>query len=210
MEKEKLPLEKDVDIELEYKLYSIYDKIKKHWKIFLGLVITLFVITAIFYYLKEQKEEKYQKATVLLSQISDKIFSKDYENAKKLISDFEKKYADTDIYKVVLAYKIIINNEEGKIDKTDAEKLKNLLKTDLKANITEYLAYSYYKEGKISEAISLLDTIKQENNNYLSASLLKAFILQKEGKEAEAKNIFTQIKDNKKYNYFSVIARENL
>jgi len=210
MEKEKLPLEKDVDIELEYKLYSIYDKIKKHWKIFLGLVITFFVIIAIFYYLKEQKEEKYQKATVLVSQISDKIFSKDYENAKKLISDFEKKYVDTDIYKVVLAYKIIINNEEGKIDKTDAEKLKNLLKTDLKANITEYLAYNYYKEGKINEAISLLNTIKQENNNYLSASLLKAFILQKEGKETEAKNIFTQIKDNKKYNYFSVIARENL
>lgn len=210
MEKEKLPLEKDVDIELEYKLYSIYDKIKKHWKIVLGLVITLFVITAIFYYLKEQKEEKYQKATVLVSQISDKIFSKDYENAKKLISDFEKKYTDTDIYKVVLAYKIIINNEEGKIDKTDAEKLKNLLKTDLKSNITEYLAYSYYKEEKLNEAISLLNTINQENNNYLSAGLLKAFILQKEGKEAEAKNIFTQIKDNKKYNYFSVIARENL
>jgi hypothetical protein len=56
--------------------------------------------------------------------------------------------------------------------------------------------------------LKTVNQIDQKYYNFISALLLKGFILKKEGKNPE--DIFRQISELSKYNYFKKIAEENL
>ncbi|MCX7760661.1 MAG: tetratricopeptide repeat protein [Hydrogenothermaceae bacterium] len=211
MEKEKLPIEKDVDLELEYKLYSVYDFLKKRWKLVISLLFIVLVGAAGFYLKEKLDKEKREKASILLSKIkiNSQLSENKIEEAKKLIIDFEKNYSSTDLYKVVLAYKILIEKESNKEDQKSAKELLGLLKTDLKSGVNEYIAYTDYKENKLKEAKLVLESIDQKNYNFYSSRALLGFIYKKEGNTQKAQEMF-KLLSNSNYRYFSLIGKENL
>ncbi len=210
MSKEKLPLEKDVDIELEYKIYHLWDKIKKYLKLIVAGVIILFISSLGYYLYKQKKEEENQKASVYITKINNLLADNKKDEALKLIQEFEKNYKDTDYYKVILAYKIMMMKEDGKEDVNLVKDLKEKLKTQLSKGMIEYEGYLKYKSGKTKEAQENLKLINKEDYNYISAQSLLAFIYKKEGNFQEVEKIFKTIKENKNYRYFSILARENL
>ncbi|EEP60810.1 tetratricopeptide repeat protein [Sulfurihydrogenibium yellowstonense] len=210
MEKEKLPIEKDVDLEFEYKVYGIYDFLKKHFKFVLAFLLLLIVISGGLYYKNQVDRQNREKASLHLSKIADLLSENKLEDARKELENFKKQYGNTDLYKVALAYEILINKEENKENKEPAEKLKNELKTDLSSGVNEYLAYLKNKEGNSKEAKEILKSIDSKKYNYISAQTLYALILRKEGNFQEAQKIFETIKNNQNYRYFSLLAKENL
>lgn len=210
LSKDKLPLEKDVDIELEYKVYHLWDKVKKYLKFIVATVLILFIFSLGYYFYKQKKEEENQKASVYITKINNLLADNKKDEAQKLIQEFEKNYKDTDYYKVILAYKIMMMKEENKEDISLAKELKNKLQTQLSKGMIEYESYLEYKSGKPSEAKEMLKSINKEDYNYISAQSLLALIYKKEGNFQEAEKIFKTIQENKNYRYFSILARENL
>ncbi len=210
LSKDKLPLEKDVDIELEYKVYHLWDKVKKYLKFIVATVLILFIFSLGYYFYKQKKEEENQKASVYITKINNLLADNKKDEAQKLIQEFEKNYKDTDYYKVILAYKIMMMKEENKEDISLAKELKNKLQTELSKGMIEYESYLEYKSGKQNEAKEMLKSINKEDYNYISAQSLLALIYKKEGNFQEAEKIFKTIQENKNYRYFSILARENL
>lgn len=141
MSKEKLPLEKDVDIELEYKIYHLWDKVKKYLKIILAFVVILLIGSLGYYLYTKKKQEENEKASVYVSKIANLLSEDKKEEAKKLIDEFEKKYKDTNFYKVILSYKIMMAKDEGKEDEKLANALKEKLNTQILEGVKEYTAY---------------------------------------------------------------------
>ena len=210
MNKEKLPIEKDVDIELEYKIYHLWDKVKKYLKFILAFVVILLIGSAGYYLYSKKKQEENEKASVYVSKIANLLSEDKKEEAKKLIEEFEKKYKDTNFYKVVLSYKVMIVKDEGKEDEKTANDLKEKLNTQLSEGVKEYIAYIKFKENKNNQAKEILKSIDKDKYNYISAQSTLGLIYKKEGNYQEAEKIFNLIKENKDYRYFSILAKENL
>lgn len=209
MENKKLPLEKDVDLELEYKVYSIYDRLKKRWKPILASVVLILLIISGYMYKNQLDNKKKEEASVLLSQINSALSKEDTKLAEQLIEKFEKNYKNTDLWKVVLAYKILINKEKNIDDEKVAKELSDSLKTDLKSGIDEYIAYINMKKGNLKQAKDILSNIDQKNYNYYSAKLLLGIIYKRESDTKQAEDIF-KLLSNSKYRYFSLIGKESL
>lgn len=209
LENKKLPLEKDVDLELEYRVYSLYDKVRKRWKFIVAFIVLILVIISAFLYKNQIDIKKTEEASILVSQINDALSKEDIKLAESLIEKFERKYKDTDLWKVVLAYKILINKEKSIEDEKIVQELYNNLKTDLKSGVNEYMAYVVFKKGDLEKAKAILLDIDQKNYNYYSARLLLGFIYKKQLNTKEAENIF-KLLSNAKYRYFSLIGKENL
>ena len=210
MEKEKLPIEKDVDLEFEYKVYRFYDFLKKHFKFVLAFVLLLIILSGGLYYKNQLDQQNREKASIYLSKIADLLSENRLSDAKKELENFKKQYGNTDYYKVALAYEILINKEEDKENKEPAEKLKDQLKTELSSGVSEYIAYLENKEGNSKKAKEILKSIDSKKYNYISAQTLYALILRKEGSFQEVQKIFETIKNNQNYRYFSLLAKENL
>ncbi|MFN3978271.1 tetratricopeptide repeat protein [Sulfurihydrogenibium azorense] len=210
MSKEKLPLEKDVDIELEYKIYHLWDKVKKYLKIILAFVVILLIGSLGYYLYTKKKQEENEKASVYVSKIANLLSEDKKEEAKKLIDDFEKKYKDTNFYKVILSYKIMMAKDEGKEDEKLANALKEKLNTQILEGVKEYTAYLKLKQNNTNQAKEILKSIDKDKYNYISAQATLGLIYKKEGNYQEAEKIFNEIKEKKDYRYFSILARENL
>lgn len=210
MEKEKLPIEKDVDLELEYKIYRIYDILKKKIKTILISLVILLIIFAGYYYKKELDLQKKIKASVELTKISQLISDNKLAEAEKEIGNFEKNYKDTDYYKVVLAYKILLKRENNLEDLESVKQISNLLETDISSGFKEYLSYLSYKNGDLKTSKDYLKSIDSKSYNYLSSQILSAFILKKEGNYEEARKILEMVKNNQNYRYLSLLAKESL
>ncbi len=210
MEKEKLPIEKDVDLELEYKIYRIYDILKKKIKTILISLVILLIIFAGYYYKKELDLQKKIKASVELTKISQLISDNKLAEAEKEIGNFEKNYKDTDYYKVVLAYKILLKRESNLEDLESVKQISNLLETDISSGFKEYLSYLSYKNGDLKTSKDYLKSIDSKSYNYLSSQIISAFILKKEGNYEEARKILEMVKNNQNYRYLSLLAKESL
>jgi predicted negative regulator of RcsB-dependent stress response len=210
MSKEKLPLEKDVDIELEYKIYHLWDKVKKYLKIILAFVVILLIGSLGYYLYTKKKQEENEKASVYVSKIANLLSEDKKEEARKLIDEFEKKYKDTNFYKVILSYKIMMAKDEGKEDEKLANALKEKLNTQILEGVKEYTAYLKLKQNNTNQAKEILKSIDKDKYNYISAQTTLGLIYKKEGNYQEAEKIFNEIKEKKDYRYFSILARENL
>lgn len=213
MKKEKPPIEENVDIELEYKLLHLYDKVKPYLKQILIGIIILILAVLLFIYYKNKKEEKRNNAGALVYEISKDINNKKYDEALKKIKFFKANYSDTDHIKLVYGYEIIINKEKNSLKEETLNKLKEKLNTgQTKGYFTEFQAYLDYKSGKLDYALKKLNTINQSNFNYYSALSLKALIFSKKGNVEKAKGLFSEIREfsKDKYKYFESLANENI
>jgi len=118
MKKKHLPLEKDVDIEFEYKVYMILDHLKKYYKPLLAIGVAIIVGIVIFYLYQKNKEETYNRASAVIFEISNLYANEKYESAEKLIKRFKEQFSDTPYVKLADAYSILImkaKNEDTKL-----------------------------------------------------------------------------------------------
>ena len=206
MKKEKLPIDENVDIEFEYKLLHFYDRIKPYLKfIITGFILALLILIALIYQ-KSKEKEFLNNAGAKVYEISELVSNKKFSQAKKLITEFKKTYADTPYIKLINVYEIQIQRQQNKnIDKKLVQETKNLFNTDqLKAFYTEFEGLLNFKEKKYTEAKQNLDNVKQNHFNYLSALLLKGIILEKTGEKDKAKTAFEEVRElsKNKFKYF--------
>jgi predicted negative regulator of RcsB-dependent stress response len=213
MAKDRPSTQENVDIELEYKLLHLYDRIKPYLKyLIVAVLILIFAIIFIIYY-KGKLEEKNNQASVIVYEIGKEINNKNYDETLKKIKLLQEKFSDTDYIKLAYAYKLIIEKEKNSVNKDTVHNLeKNLNTNQSKGYFTEFNAYLNYKDKNYEKALSELDRIQQDNFNYYSALTLKALILNKEGKNDKAKELFSEIKEfsKDKYPYFESLANENI
>ncbi len=204
-----IPIKEDVDLEFEYKVYMLFDKLKKYKLFLIAGFIGLILLIVGFVYIKSEREKILNKAAGTVYEIRKLYNDKKYDEAEKLIKEFKGKYSDTPYIKLALTYELLIEKDSKNITVEKIRNLEKVLKSDqLKSGIKEYYAYLLYKKGKNDEALKTVDQIDQKYYNFISALLLKGFILKKEGKNPE--DIFRQISELSKYNYFKKIAEENL
>ena len=206
MQKEKLPLEENVDIEFEYKLFHFYDRIKPYLKfIIIGFILAVLILIALIYQ-KSKEKEFLNNAGAKVYEILELVSNKKFSQAKKLIAELKKTYADTPYIKLINVYEIQIQRQQNKnIDKKLVQETKNLFNTDqLKAFYTEFEGFLNFKEKKYTEAKQNLDNVKQNHFNYLSALLLKGIILEKTGEKDKAKTAFEEVRElsKNKFKYF--------
>ncbi|WP_457641753.1 tetratricopeptide repeat protein [Persephonella sp.] len=204
-----VPLKEDVDIEFEYKVYMLFDKLKKYKIFIISGFVTFILVIAAAVYIKSEKEKVLNEASAIAYDIGKMFSENKEEEAKKLIEKLKNQYGDTPYVKIAVAYEILLEKEKRNPDKNKITELKNLLETDqLKSGLNEYYGYVLHLENKDNEALQTLDQIDQKYYNYISGLLLKGFIYRKQGKDAG--NIFKQVMELSKYNYFRKIAEENL
>ena len=215
MKKEKVPIEENVDIELEYKLLHLYDKVKPYIKLIIGGFVAFILAVIGYIYYKNKQSQYYQQASVYILKIKEEVENGKIDEAKKDIKFFKANYADTPYIKLVYGYELILAKKEknNKNLYSLSTKLKENLSTDqMKGYITEYQAYLDYENKQYEKAKAKLDTIDQSHFNYLSVLTLKGFILKREGKAEEAKQLFKEVQEfsKGKFRYFEEIAKNNL
>ncbi|WP_457639173.1 tetratricopeptide repeat protein [Persephonella sp.] len=211
MEKKKVPLEKDVDIEFEYKVYMVYDFLKKN-KIFVftGVLLVVLLISAFFYY-KHQKEEMLNSSSLIAYNIHKAFSEKKYDEALKLIEKLKIEYPDSPFVKVGLAYYLLIKKEKDEIKPDDLNQLQVRVKSvQLNGGLTEFKGYLYYKNKEYGKTLGTIKNIDQRFYNYVSTLTLKGFTLKKMGRDSEALEVFKQVEELSPYEYFKLIAKENL
>ncbi len=211
MKKEKLPLEKDVDIEFEYKIYLFWERVRKYTKLIIALVIAVIIGIFGYIYKKKADEKVLNEASSVIYKVGDLYANEKYDEALKLIKMFEDQYGNTPFVKLAISYEILINKEKNKESFQNPKKLGSMLVSNqLKAQNNEYIAYLHYKNKEYQKSLNILDTITQEHFNYISAQLLKGADLVKLGKLKDAETIFNTISETSNYRYFTIVARENL
>ncbi len=213
MKKEKLPVEENVDIEFEYKLLHIYDRIKPYFKHILAAILLFILIIIYVLYRHSAQQERENKASIYIYQIKKDIEDKKFKEAEKKIKFFEANYADTDFIKLAYAYEILIEKQKNSLKSDTVKKLKEKLSTDQsKGYFTEFEGYLFYKDKQYSKSLDKLNLVKQDNFNYLSALTLKAIIFDKQRNKEKATELFGEIEAlaKNKYPYFENIAKRSL
>ncbi len=205
IEKE-VPLKEDVDLEFEFKVYLLLERLKKYRYLIIGIFVLLILgIVGIYFYEKKLKEEKNQ-ASLMAYEISQLYENNKDKELLKKIEEFKSKYGDTDYIKLVLTYEYLVKKEQNKLKAEDLDNLITKMNTDnLKAYLKEFKAYLLYRNKKYKEALNILNSITQQDFNYISALTLKAIILKTEN-NPEYKNILEQVKNLAKTPYFKQLA----
>ena len=156
---------------------------------------------------EKYKKAKLEKWAYKEHEISKLIQAGNYQKAKDLIKEasseggpFKSLYLSYNLY---LLTETKENIEEGKVL---IEILENTKDKDLQALYRERYAYYLFNQGKSQEALKELEKIREEDFNYVSALLLKAQILQKEGKDKEAGEVLKKVINKSPNTYFANIA----
>ena len=207
-----LPFDKDVDLEFEYKVFLILDKISKYKYIIIGLFVAIIVATVIFFFYKQEKDAVINEASKLVYSIKLAYENDNDTKALSLIEDFKKKYADTPFMKVVLAYEQSIKKNKNPLETEDInKKIKaNLVTEQLKSGYKEYSAYLLHEKKQDDKALGILGSIDSKYYNDISAKLLSALILKQEGDTENAKALLQELSQKRMFRYFSTVANENL
>jgi len=85
-EKKSLPFEEDVDIEFEYKVFLILDKISRYKYFIIGFIAILIAGTILFFVYKQNQEEFYNQASKLVYQIKKAYEDDDMKKVKELMN----------------------------------------------------------------------------------------------------------------------------
>jgi len=209
--KKKLPLEQDVDIEFEYKVYMLYDFLKKNKKFVIGGTLLIIALIGTFFYYKQQKNNMLNNSSLISYQIQEAFNKKDFKKVKQLISKMKKEYPDSPFMKVALAYNILLKKETNKATPNDINKLQVRINShQLNAGLNEFKGYLYYKANEYSKTLNILKSIDQKYYNYVSALTLKGFTFKRLNQDDKALSIFNQVLELSKYEYFKLVAKENL
>ncbi len=207
-----LPFDKDVDLEFEYKVFLILDKISKYKYFIIGFFVALIVATVIFFLYKQEKEAFMNEASKVVYKIKLAYENDNDAKALSLIEDFKRNFAETPYIKVVLAYEQSIKKNKNPLETENINnKVKNKLVTDqLKSGYKEYTAFLLYEKKQDDQALSILGSIDDKYYNSISAKLLTAIILKEQGDKESSQAIFQELSQKKLFRYFSTIANENL
>jgi len=202
-----VPLKEDVDIEFEYKIYILYERLKKYKFLILGVFVGIILVIVASYFYQKHKEERINEASVIFYNLEKAYNENKYNEAKKFIEKLKNDYKDTGYYKLALSYELLIKKEKNQISVEDIDNLKNSLNTeDLKGYLSEYQAYIAYKNEKYNDALDKLNSITQQNFNYISALTLKGIVLIKE-KNPQFKQVLEEVVNLSQYDYFKQVAK---
>jgi len=211
MEKKKVPLEKDVDVEFEYKVYMVYDFLKSNIKFVIAGVILIILLIGAFFYYKYQQEEVLNNSSVIVYNIQKAFSEKKFDEAQNLIEKIKKEYPDSPFVKVAISYELLIKKEKNNIKPDDLNKLQvRINSVQLNSGLTEFKGYLYFENKDYGKTLGIIKPINQEYYNYVSALTLKGFTLKKMGKYDLAIETFKQVQELSKYEYFKLIAKENM
>lgn len=132
-----------------------------------------------------------------------------YGKARELIDSTSSK--DSPFRPLFLSYRLYImeHSKEEKADQSQtlSEITKDLRNRELLSLYRERKAYELFRKGRHAEALRELEAIKEEDFNYLSALLLKAQVLEKEGKTQEARAVLKKIEEKAPDTYFASMAQ---
>ena len=202
-----VPLKEDVDIEFEYKVYLLYEKLKKYKFLIIGLFIGIIFLIVASYFYKKYQEERLNKASVVFYNLAKAYSENKYDEAKKFINKLKSEFQDTGYYKLALSYELLMNKEKSNLKVEDINKLKGNLNTeDLKGYFSEYKAYLKYEDKKYDEALKILSSVTQQDFNYISALTLRGIVLIKE-KNPQFKQVLEEVANLSQYDYFKQIAQ---
>ncbi len=207
-----LPFEENVDIEFEYKVFLILDKLKRYKYLIIGAFVLLLIGIVGFFIYKQNQEKILNEASGLAYKIKLNYEKGEDEKALSLINEFKKKYAETPFIKLVSAYEININKRENPLKTEETSKLirEKLFTDQLKSGYKEYNAYLLYLKDEKDKALPVLGSVDEKYYNNISAKLLTAIIFKETGNTEKAKSIFEEIAQKRFLRYFSTIASENL
>ncbi len=172
-----------------------------------GLIIVVLLVVGGGLLWDKYKKDKLEKLSYKEYEISKLIQAGNYAKAMEII----KKEGSPGPFKpLFLSYELYIGEnskervDEGKVLK---EILTSLKDRDLLALYRERYAYYLFKQGKSAEALRELEKIGEKDFNYASAMLLKAQILKKEGRDKEAQETLSKVKDKAPNTYFANMAQ---
>ncbi len=207
-----LPFDKDVDLEFEYKVFLILDKISKYKYFIIGFFVALIVAIVVFFLYKQEKEAFMNEASKVVYKIKLAYENDNDAKALSLIEDFKRNFAETPYIKVVLAYEQSIKKNKNPLETENINnEVKNKLVTDqLKSGYKEYTAFLLHEKKQDDQALGILGSIDDKYYNSISAKLLTAIILKKQGDKESSQAIFQELSQKKLFRYFSTIANENL
>ncbi|MEZ0336961.1 MAG: tetratricopeptide repeat protein [Aquificaceae bacterium] len=172
-----------------------------------SLIAVILLLVGGFLFWDKYKKDKLEKLAYKEHEISKLIQTGNYSKALELI----KKEESAGPFKpLLLSYELYIaENSEEKIDegKVLKEILESLKDKDLLALYRERYAYYLFKQGKLQEALKESENIGEKDFNYVSAMLLKAQILKKEGKNKEAQELLSKVMEKSPNTYFSNMAQ---
>jgi len=201
-----VPLKEDVDIEFEYKVYLLYEKLKKYKFFILGFFIVLFLAILSLFFYKNYQENKLNEASTVFYNLQASFEKGDYKAAEKYINKIKSNYRDTGYYKLAIVYELLIKKNKKNISVKDIDNLKNLTETaNLKGYLEEYQAYLQFKNKKYDDVLSHLNKINQQNFNYISALTLKGIVLIKKG-DKNYKQVLEEVANLSKTVYFKEVA----
>ncbi|MCX8164096.1 MAG: tetratricopeptide repeat protein [Aquificaceae bacterium] len=173
-----------------------------------GLVTLIILLVGGFLFWDHYRNKKLQELSYEEYEVSKLMQAGNYLKARELIKSTSSK--EGPFKPLLLSYELYMEvHWEEKIDegKVLAEILKNLKDRDLFAFYRERYAYYLFKQGKHQEALRELEGVKETDFNYMSAMLLKAQILQKNGKIKEAKEALKKLREQGSETYFANMAQ---
>lgn len=171
-----------------------------------GLFLLVLLVVGGYLLWDNYQKRKLQTLAYKTYEINKLIQAGNYSKAKELL-----KTSEAGPFKpLFLSYQLYIGERTGeKIDEVQLLEgiIESLKDDDLKALYREKYAYYLFKQGKTQEALREIEKIQEKNFNYVSSLILKAQILQKEGKHKEAKEALKKAKERGEGTYFANMAQ---
>ena len=158
--------------------------------ILIGIAIAVLIATAVggFNYWKKYQEKK-------LDEVAELVYL--YEKGELKREDVEQKIKGTPYY----AYFLAITGAEP------SEVVKHLEDDDLRKLFVEKDAFGVYSEKKYEEALKELSQINEEDFNYPSALMLRAFVYEDRGEKKQALSLYEELVKDYPNSYFARIAK---
>lgn len=172
-------------------------------------LLALLALVGGFLLWRHQQGRQLEELSYKEYEIRKLIQAGNYKKAEEIISSASSK--ESPYRPLFLSYGLYLaeRTKEQKVDllQTLGQIVEDLKDPQLKAFYRERYAYELFKKGKHTQALQELEKIKEEDFNYASALLLKAQILEKQGKLQESKAILKKIEQKSSDTYFASVAQ---
>jgi predicted negative regulator of RcsB-dependent stress response len=194
--------------EFQIFIIKLTEKYGRYWKIAVAALILIIAIpiaiTGYNYYKKNKENQAASGYTMLTNSIKNLDFNKKISKIDQFIDQYSDTHAS--FFALLLKGKLLIENKKFKqainvynqiIANSEKDEFKNLAKLNL--------AICYYKIGQMSQASSILESLKNSPIVAADATFYLAQIYEKEHKLKQAKILYQEIIDKyKNYPYYRI------
>lgn len=172
-------------------------------------VLALLAIAGGFLFWKHKQSRQLQELSYKEYEIRKLIQAGNYGKADEIIGSVS---SESSPYRpLFLSYRLYLSershNQKVDLLQVLSQIVKDLEDPHLKALYRERYAYELFKRGKVADALRELEQIKEEDFNYASALLLKAQILEKQGKLEESRALLKKVEQKSPDTYFASMAQ---